>query len=425
MAKAVAHTQGEFASVRTGRATPAWSRSCRVDYYGTEVPLQQLAGFNVPEARLLVIPPYDKNSIKAIEKAIQHSDLGINPSNDGQVIRLVFPQLTEERRKDLVKVVKHKAEEGRVAVRNLRRAARHDLEALEKDGEISSDELDRAEKELEKLTHEYVAEIDRCCSTRSRSCSRSELGGPGGPGRALVSLVPAFPAELSEDLGEEGLLLLGAVADVLGASRSSRSSRSSRRGASGASFRFGPFGAFDQLVELAAVKPDAAALRAVVDLHALPFAHEEFRSIERTVHAGQCTQSPGLYPVGPSFRHCMGSTGWGKRGVTLPGLHCSRLRGVAVVDRHEDELAERRMAAARPDPGSAGVPSEGGGPVGAALPLEWDESDDEDEGESDTGGAATIDLTERAGRDDLAVVGCASAAAGRGGPDHGTPFGGR
>jgi ribosome recycling factor len=161
MGKAVAHTQSEFAAVRTGRAAPALVEKLRVDYYGTDVPLQQLAGFNVPEARLLVIQPYDKNSLKAIEKAIQNSDLGINPSNDGQVIRLSFPQLTEERRKDLVKVVKHKAEEGRVAVRNLRRSARHELEALEKDGHVSSDDLDWAGKELDKLTHEYVVEIDR------------------------------------------------------------------------------------------------------------------------------------------------------------------------------------------------------------------------------------------------------------------------
>jgi ribosome recycling factor len=160
MAKAVAHTQSDFATVRTGRATPALVEKIKVDYY-TDVPLQQLAGFNVPEPRVLVVAPYDKSSMKAIEKAIQHSDLGITPSNDGQVIRLVFPQLTTERRKDLVKVVKHKAEEGRIAIRNLRRAARHELEAFEKEGEISIDELDRAEKELEKLTHEYVAEIDK------------------------------------------------------------------------------------------------------------------------------------------------------------------------------------------------------------------------------------------------------------------------
>ena len=161
MTKAVAHAQVEFAGVRTGRASPALVEKLRVDYYGSDVPLQQLAGINVPEAKLLVITPYDKGSMKAIEKAIQNSDLGINPSNDGQVIRLAFPPLTEERRKDMVKVVKHKAEEARVAVRNVRRAARHDLEALEKDGDISSDELERAEKEMEKITHEYVAEIDR------------------------------------------------------------------------------------------------------------------------------------------------------------------------------------------------------------------------------------------------------------------------
>ena len=161
MAKAVSHTQAEFSSVRTGRATPALVEKLKVDYYGTEVPLNQLAGFSVPEARLLVIAPYDKNAIKAIGKAIQHSDLGITPADDGQVIRLVFPQLTTERRNELVKVVKHKAEEGRVAVRNLRRAARHHLEALERDGEISSDELERAEKELERTTHDHVGEIDK------------------------------------------------------------------------------------------------------------------------------------------------------------------------------------------------------------------------------------------------------------------------
>jgi ribosome recycling factor len=161
MAKATAHLQGEFGGIRTGRATPVLVEKLRVDYYGSEVPLQQLAGFSVPEPRLLVVSPYDKSAIKAIEKAIQASDLGITPSNDGQVIRLGFPQLTAERRKDLVKVVKHRAEEARVAVRNVRRSARHDLEAFEKDGELSQDDLERAEKELEKLTHEFVAEIDQ------------------------------------------------------------------------------------------------------------------------------------------------------------------------------------------------------------------------------------------------------------------------
>jgi len=161
MVKAVEHTRSEFASIRTGRAAPALVEKLKVDYYGSEVPLQQLAGIQVPEAKVLLISPYDKGSLKAIEKAIQNSDLGVNPSNDGSVIRLNFPPLTEERRKEYVKAAHHKAEEGRVSVRNVRRSARKDLEALEKDGEISSDELERAEKDLDRVTHEYVAEIDR------------------------------------------------------------------------------------------------------------------------------------------------------------------------------------------------------------------------------------------------------------------------
>jgi ribosome recycling factor len=161
MEKAVDHTQADFGSVRTGRATPALVEHLRIDYYGTETELRQLAGFSVPEARLLIISPYDKGSLGAIEKALQGSDLGIQPSNDGNVIRLGFPVPTEERRKDLVKVVKQKAEDGRVTVRNLRRAARHELDALEKDGDISSDELERVEKDLDKVTHDQVAAIDR------------------------------------------------------------------------------------------------------------------------------------------------------------------------------------------------------------------------------------------------------------------------
>jgi len=160
MAKAVEHLRDEFSRVRTGRATPALVEKMRVDYYGSEVPLQQIAGFGVPEPRVLTISPYDKGTIKAIEKAIQQSDLGVNPSNDGQTIRLTFPELTEDRRKDLVKVARTRAEEGRVAVRNARRHARHELEQLEKDGELGKDHLDRAEKDLEKRTHEVVAEID-------------------------------------------------------------------------------------------------------------------------------------------------------------------------------------------------------------------------------------------------------------------------
>jgi ribosome recycling factor len=160
MTRAVGHVQADFATVRTGRASSGLVEKLKVDFYGVENTLQTLASFGVPEARVLTISPYDKSAIPAIEKAIQQSDLGVNPSNDGQIIRLTFPELTEERRKEMVKVVRHKAEEGRVAVRNLRRQARHDLEVLQKDGEIGEDDLDRAEKELEKRTHEVVAQID-------------------------------------------------------------------------------------------------------------------------------------------------------------------------------------------------------------------------------------------------------------------------
>lgn len=160
MTKAVEHARADFSTVRTGRATPALVDSMIVDYYGSQVPLRQLAGFSVPEGRLLVVSPYDKGSIGAIERAIQLSDLGISPANDGQVIRLVFPPLTEERRRDLVKVVRHKAEEARVAVRNARRAVRDDLRSLERDGSLSSDEVERVEKDLEKITHEHVEAID-------------------------------------------------------------------------------------------------------------------------------------------------------------------------------------------------------------------------------------------------------------------------
>ncbi len=160
MHKAVTHLQSEFAAVRTGRASSALVEKLRVDYYGVETPLQQLAGFGVPEPRVLTISPYDKGSLKAIEKAIQQSELGVNPSNDGAIIRLTFPELTEERRKEYVKMVRHRAEEGRVAVRNVRRQVRHELEALQKDGEIGEDDLERAEKDLEKRTHEVIAEID-------------------------------------------------------------------------------------------------------------------------------------------------------------------------------------------------------------------------------------------------------------------------
>jgi ribosome recycling factor len=161
MAKAVDHVLTEFGAIRTGRATPALVEHLKVDYYGAETELRQMAGFSVPEARLLVVSPYDKGSLPAIEKALQGSDLGITPSNDGTVIRLSFPVPTEQRRKELVKVVKGKAEDGRVAVRNARRAARHDLDGMQKEGDLSSDELERVEKDLDKITHDQVAAIDK------------------------------------------------------------------------------------------------------------------------------------------------------------------------------------------------------------------------------------------------------------------------
>jgi ribosome recycling factor len=168
MGKAVDHVRSEFSAVRTGRASPALVEHLTVDYYGTPTALRQIAGLSVPDAMLLVVTPYDKSALGAIEKAIQSSDLGINPSNDGAVIRLAFPPLTEERRKELVKVVRHKAEEGRVAIRNLRRASRHELEAMEKDGSLSTDELDRVEKELEKITHQQVAAVDQLLAHKEK-----------------------------------------------------------------------------------------------------------------------------------------------------------------------------------------------------------------------------------------------------------------
>jgi ribosome recycling factor len=160
MEKAVEHVQSQFSTVRTGRAAPALVEKLNVDYYGSSVPLQQLAAIQVPEARQLLVRPHDRNSLGAIEKAIRDSDLGVSPSNDGVVIRLNFPPLTEERRRDYVKVVKHMAEDGRIAVRNVRRDARKAMESAEKVRVISADELERAEKELEKITHEHVDRID-------------------------------------------------------------------------------------------------------------------------------------------------------------------------------------------------------------------------------------------------------------------------
>jgi len=160
MSKSVESTRHEFGSVRTGRATPALLDRIVVDYYGAATPLRQLATIAAPEARLLSIQPYDKSSIKAIEKSILESDVGLTPSNDGNVIRLSIPELTEERRKQLVKVVRGIAEEGRVAIRNVRRDVMHDLRELRDAGEAGSDDEHRAEEALQKLTDGRVAELD-------------------------------------------------------------------------------------------------------------------------------------------------------------------------------------------------------------------------------------------------------------------------
>ena len=160
MSKSVEATVHNFGSIRTGRANPHLLDRIVVDYYGAQTPLKQLATINAPEARLLTVTPYDKNSMGAIEKAIRNSDLGLNPSNDGNVMRLTVPELTEERRRELVKQARHIGEEGRVGIRNVRRDVMHDLRELKTEGEIGEDDERRAEAELQKLTDEKIAELD-------------------------------------------------------------------------------------------------------------------------------------------------------------------------------------------------------------------------------------------------------------------------
>lgn len=160
MAKAVEHTREEFAAIRTGRAHPAMFAQITADYYGTPTPLQQLAGFQVPEPRTVIISPYDLGAKSAIEKAIRDSDLGVNPSDDGKVLRVTLPELTEERRKEYIKLAKSKAEDGRVSVRAVRRNAKQALDKAEKDSEIGQDDNTGAEKRLDAMTKKHVDEID-------------------------------------------------------------------------------------------------------------------------------------------------------------------------------------------------------------------------------------------------------------------------
>ncbi len=168
MERAVDHVLGQYSSVRTGRANPSLVDKLLVDYYGSLVPLQQIAGFQVPEARTLVVKPHDRNALGAIERAIRDSGLGLQPSNDGIIIRLTFPVLTEERRKEYVKVVKNMTEDGRITLRNIRRDARKQLETAEKNSEISKDDLERAEKELDKLTQEHVEQVDKALARKEQ-----------------------------------------------------------------------------------------------------------------------------------------------------------------------------------------------------------------------------------------------------------------
>ena len=166
MSKAVEVAREDFAAIRAGRANPSMFAKLTADYYGTPTPIQQLAGFTAPEARIIMVQPYDMVAMAAIEKAIRESDLGVNPSNDGRVIRCVFPELTEERRKEYIKVAKTKAEDGRIAVRNIRRNAKQALEKLEKDGEVGKDDVTGAEKKLDASTKKYTDQIDEMLKSK-------------------------------------------------------------------------------------------------------------------------------------------------------------------------------------------------------------------------------------------------------------------
>ncbi|MGC4375665.1 ribosome recycling factor [Fictibacillus sp. Mic-4] len=168
MKKGISAFQRELATIRAGRANPSLLDRIQVDYYGAPTPINQLAGITVPEARLLVIQPYDKSALADIEKAIQKSDLGLTPSNDGQVIRITIPPLTEERRKELVKLVKKFAEEAKVALRNVRREANDELKKLEKESEITEDELRRYNDDVQKLTDKYISEVDSIAGAKEK-----------------------------------------------------------------------------------------------------------------------------------------------------------------------------------------------------------------------------------------------------------------
>jgi ribosome recycling factor len=160
MEKAVAVAKEEFSGIRTGRANPSMFNKITAEYYGTATPVNQLASFHLPEPRMVIVQPYDKGSLGAIERAIRNSDLGVNPSNDGAIIRVVFPELSEERRKEFIRIARHKAEDSRVSIRNIRRHAKDSIDKLVKNGDAGEDDGRRAERELDELTHVYVGQID-------------------------------------------------------------------------------------------------------------------------------------------------------------------------------------------------------------------------------------------------------------------------
>jgi ribosome recycling factor len=160
MDRAVEHAKEEFGAIRTGRANAAMFSKIIIDYYGSPTPLTQMASVGVPEPRMAIIKPYDASQLAAMERAIRDSDLGVNPNNEGTQLRIVLPQMTEERRRDMIKVARHKGEEGKVAIRNVRRKAKEELDRIVKDGEAGEDEGRRAEKDLDDLTHKYVSHVD-------------------------------------------------------------------------------------------------------------------------------------------------------------------------------------------------------------------------------------------------------------------------
>jgi ribosome recycling factor len=160
MERAVEHAKEEFAAIRTGRATPAMFARMLVDYYGAPTPLPQLASFAIPEPRMVIVKPHDPSQLKAMEKAIRDSDLGVNPNNEGTQLRLILPPMTEERRREMIKVARHKGEDAKVAIRNVRRKAKDELDRLVRDGDVGEDDGRRAEKELDELTHKYVVNVD-------------------------------------------------------------------------------------------------------------------------------------------------------------------------------------------------------------------------------------------------------------------------